>query len=104
MKKKNDVRVTSTSWFEDADGKVLAGERPDDIHNSIDSPSHYFFGKYQVRDVLQAWLKDCGLSPDEASDWEKGMEYMFRYHKKGTPAKDIKKAIKYFTWIGERYD
>ena len=72
--------------------------------DSINAPSHYFFGNYQVRDVLQAWLKDCGLSPDEASDWEKMTEYIFRYHKKGQPLADLKKARKYLDWIIGRYD
>lgn len=70
----------------------------------INAPSHYFFGEYQVRDVLQAWLKVCGLPNDESSDWEKMMEYLFRYHKKGSPKLDLGKAGFYLKKIRERYD
>ena len=72
-------------------------------HDPIDSPEHYKFDKYEVRDILQAWLKDCGLSCDQASDWEKMMEYLFRFHKKNGLT-DLKKARKYLGWIIGRYD
>lgn len=58
-------------------------EKPD--HDSVNHPSHYTFGKYEVKDVLMDWFSDKPLL------WQVG-KYIARAFHKGNPLEDLKKA------------
>ena len=48
----------------------------------VNSPSHYFFGDYQVIDVIRAWLEHNKPSEWESLLWGSMQQYLFRYKKK----------------------
>ena len=73
-------------------------------HDEINAPPHYIFGPYELRKVLHAWLDSVDIPKGEACDWFSMMQYLFRYSKKGKPARDLDKAMRYLKWIREGYE
>ena len=73
-------------------------------HSEVDRPKHYIFGPYELRAVLDEWVDTMDIPKSEACDWFSMMQYLFRYPRKGKPARDLDKAIRYLKWIRERYD
>ena len=55
--------------------------------NLVDHPSHYNYGKYETIDVIEDWGLDfnCGNA----------VKYISRHMHKGSPVRDIEKAIWY---------
>ena len=74
------------------------------VNDEINKPNHYIFGPYELREVLHEWLDSVDIPKGEACDWFSMMQYLFRYPKKGKPARDLDKAMRYLKWIRERYD
>ena len=82
-------------------GKPYPGKQN---HDPINSPPHYIFGPYELRAVLDEWVDTMDIPKSEACDWFSMMQYLFRYPRKGKPARDLDKAMRYLKWIRERYD
>jgi hypothetical protein len=59
--------------------------RIDPPSNSVNHPSHYNFGKYEVIDVLEDWFESDPLL------WQVG-KYISRANHKGNMLEDLRKA------------
>jgi hypothetical protein len=58
------------------------------MHDPVNHPGHYTFGKYEVIDVLEDWF------PADPLLWQVG-KYIARAGRKGDALEDLKKAAWY---------
>lgn len=65
--------------------KAIAIEMEEQEQDTVNHPSHYTFGNYEVLPVLQDWF------PKDPLAWQV-VKYMSRYKHKGTPLQDLQKA------------
>ena len=70
----------------------------DPVHDEIQKPAHYNYGKYETIDVIVDTLGEF-----DAINYCHGnvLKYVIRMWHKGTPDKDIKKAIWYANKMAE---
>ena len=59
--------------------------------DSVNRPSHYIFGDYELIDIIKAWLKENDISRYESFLWSSLVQYLFRYQKK-KGLRDLKKC------------
>ena len=85
--------------------KRMAG-KTDGLYESADKmvshPSHYQVGKYEALDIIQEATKD--LTGIFAVDTSQALKYILRWNKKGTPKRDVEKAIFYLTHLVRALD
>lgn len=78
----------------------------DGLYESTDKmvshPSHYQVGKYEALDIIQEATKD--LTGIFAVDTSQALKYILRWNKKGTPKRDVEKAIFYLTHLVRALD
>lgn len=63
------------------------------VYDDVNRPKHYCNTLFQPIDVIDDWSKV--LPPDEVFSFGNAIKYIKRYRDKGTPVKDIDKAIWY---------
>lgn len=68
----------------------------------VSHPSHYQVGKYEALDIIQEATKD--LTGIFAVDTSQALKYILRWNKKGTPKRDVEKAIFYLTHLARALD
>lgn len=81
--------------------KRLAIRKTNGLYESTDKmvshPSHYQVGKYEALDIIQEATKD--LTGIFAVDTSQALKYILRWNKKGSPKRDVEKAIFYLTHL-----
>lgn len=71
-----------SSWKKEEERQPYLEKQKKD---TVNHPSHYTFGNYEVLPVLQDWF------PKDPLAWQV-VKYMSRYKHKGTPLQDLQKA------------
>lgn len=91
---------------EERKAKRAVKKNSDGLYESKDKmvshPSHYQVGKYEALDIIQEATKD--LTGIFAVDTSQALKYILRWNKKGTPKRDIEKAIFYLTHLVRALD
>ncbi len=86
--------------------KRLAIKKNNGLYESADKmvshPSHYQVGKYEALDIIQEATKD--LTGIFAVDTSQALKYILRWNKKGSPKRDVEKAIFYLTHLVRALD
>jgi len=72
--------------------KFFKLQKPSDIFNDIEHPKHYCSGSIECIDAIKSAMPDA-----EFRGYLRGciMKYLWRYDKKGSKIKDLKKAMFY---------
>ena len=91
---------------EERKAKRAVKKNSDGLYESKDKmvshPSHYQVGKYEALDIIQEATKD--LTGIFAVDTSQALKYILRWNKKGTPKRDVEKAIFYLTHLLKALD
>lgn len=61
----------------------------------VNHPNHYKVGKYEAIDIMKEATKD--MTGAAAIDTSNALKYILRWDKKGTPVRDLEKAVFYLT-------
>lgn len=79
--------------FESCSMKNSVSNKENSGYDEVDRPKHYCNTSIQPIDVIDDWSKV--LPSDEVFSFGNAIKYIKRYRDKGTPIKDIDKAIWY---------
>ena len=101
MKSKTKPGVNDEAgWFY---GGVIgdANNQREIVTSSVNSPSHYMIGSFEVIDIIRELLHNSDMSPFAGACAGNVLKYIFRYPFKGKRIEDLNKAQKYLTWLIE---